>query len=74
MCVLTQIRERKQDGADPVFVNDLLNGSLDSRFGANVDPSDPSTVFLHQPEVVSRFITGKFSCFFFLDRKLAIEP
>ena len=50
--ILGQIRKRKQEGADPAFVKDLMNGTLDSKFAAYVDPNDPSVVFVSQPELV----------------------
>lgn len=50
--ILGQIRKRKQEGADPAFVKDLMNGTLDSKFAAYVDPNDPSVVFVSQPEMV----------------------
>ena len=51
--LLGQIKERKELGPDPAFINDLVSGNLENRHAAFVDPNDPSVVFVSQPEVVS---------------------
>lgn len=49
--ILPQIRKRKNDGADPNFIRDLTTGKLNSKY-AYVDPSDPTYVFVTQPQPV----------------------
>jgi len=54
--VLPQIRKRKADGADPGWIKDLTSGNLNSKY-AYVDPSDPTYVFVTQPQAVISFFS-----------------
>ena len=47
--VLDQIRKRKNQGPDPRFLNDVRDGSFGQQ-EAFVDPNDPTTIFVTQPE------------------------
>ena len=48
LLILPQIRKKRQDGAENI-IRDLNAGNLEKKY-AYVDPSDPSVIFVTQPQ------------------------